>query len=81
MTIRFGILTLSDRSSRGERADASGPALALLIEAEVLPVSHEPTHPQQADHHRHDDCRGSEDPGAVDTAGFDPFGSEEGRYR
>ena len=34
MTIRFGILTLSDRSSRGERADSSGPALARLIEAE-----------------------------------------------
>lgn len=34
MTIRFGILTLSDRSSRGERADASGPALAHLIQAE-----------------------------------------------
>ena len=34
MTIRFGILTLSDRSSKGERADASGPALALLIQAE-----------------------------------------------
>lgn len=34
MTIRFGILTLSDRSSRGERADASGPALAALIEGQ-----------------------------------------------
>jgi molybdenum cofactor synthesis domain-containing protein len=34
MTIRFGILTLSDRSARGERADASGPALADLIRAE-----------------------------------------------
>ncbi len=32
MTIRFGILTLSDRSSRGQRADSSGPALALLIQ-------------------------------------------------
>ena len=31
MTLRFGILTLSDRSSRGEREDASGPALARLI--------------------------------------------------
>ena len=31
MTIRFGILTLSDRSARGERPDASGPALAELI--------------------------------------------------
>jgi len=34
MIIRFGILTLSDRSSRGERADASGPALVSLIQAE-----------------------------------------------
>lgn len=34
MTIRFGILTLSDRSSRGERADASGPALLELIQAQ-----------------------------------------------
>ena len=33
MTIRFGILTLSDRSSRGERADLSGPELARLIRA------------------------------------------------
>ena len=31
--IRFGILTLSDRSARGERADASGPALAHVIES------------------------------------------------
>jgi molybdopterin adenylyltransferase len=34
MTLRFGILTLSDRSVRGEREDASGPALARLILAE-----------------------------------------------
>lgn len=27
MTLKIGILTVSDRSSRGERADASGPAL------------------------------------------------------
>src|SRR5688500_1409826 len=33
-SIRFGLLTLSDRSSRGEREDASGPALAALIEAQ-----------------------------------------------
>lgn len=32
--IRFGILTLSDRSWRGERPDSSGPALAQLVEAE-----------------------------------------------
>ena len=34
MSIRFGILTLSDRSARGERTDVSGPALADLIRAE-----------------------------------------------
>ena len=34
MTIRFGILTLSDRSARGERVDSSGPALAVLIQTE-----------------------------------------------
>jgi molybdenum cofactor synthesis domain-containing protein len=34
MSIRFGILTLSDRSAQGERADASGPALAELIHAQ-----------------------------------------------
>jgi molybdenum cofactor synthesis domain-containing protein len=39
MTIRFGILTLSDRSARGERADASGPALADLIQAEGWSVA------------------------------------------
>ncbi|MBI5351781.1 MAG: MogA/MoaB family molybdenum cofactor biosynthesis protein [Chloroflexi bacterium] len=37
--IRFGILTLSDRSSRGERADASGPALADLIRAQNWSVT------------------------------------------
>jgi molybdopterin adenylyltransferase len=31
MEIRFGILTVSDRSSRGERPDASGPALAMVV--------------------------------------------------
>ena len=39
MTIRFGILTLSDRSSRGERADSSGPELARLIQAQGWSVA------------------------------------------
>ena len=34
MTLRVGILTLSDRSASGERADTSGPALAELIRAQ-----------------------------------------------
>ncbi len=33
MTLRFGILTVSDRSSRGERADLGGPALAEAVRA------------------------------------------------
>ena len=32
--IRFGILTLSDRSARGERQDSSGPALVELIQTQ-----------------------------------------------
>lgn len=31
--IRFGILTVSDRSAHGERADASGPALVQAVQA------------------------------------------------
>lgn len=34
MNLRFAILTVSDRSSRGERPDASGPALAKLVQSE-----------------------------------------------
>jgi len=41
MTIRFGILTISDRSSRGEREDSSGPALARLIQTEGWSVIRE----------------------------------------
>ncbi len=33
MSLRFAILTVSDRSSRGERADASGPALFEIIKS------------------------------------------------
>src|SRR5574341_2628773 len=33
MTLRFAVLTISDRSSRGERPDASGPALVEFIQS------------------------------------------------
>jgi molybdenum cofactor synthesis domain-containing protein len=44
-TLRFGILTVSDRSSRGERPDASGPVLAeavaikewQIVETDIIP--------------------------------------------
>jgi molybdenum cofactor synthesis domain-containing protein len=39
VTLRIGILTVSDRSSRGEREDASGPALRRLVEAEGWAVT------------------------------------------
>ena len=39
MKIRFGILTLSDRSARGERQDESGPALARRIQTEGWSVT------------------------------------------
>jgi molybdopterin adenylyltransferase len=34
MSLRFGILTVSDRSARGERPDLAGPALAALVTAQ-----------------------------------------------
>jgi molybdopterin adenylyltransferase len=57
MTLSFGILTVSDRSSRGERADLSGPALADFIRAhgwivslvEVVPDSRDVISPKLAE--------------------------------
>ncbi len=45
MTLRFGILTLSDRSAKGERPDASGPALADLIRAQGWSVAKQAIRP------------------------------------
>jgi molybdopterin adenylyltransferase len=47
MTIRFGILTLSDRSARGEREDSSGPALARLVQAEGWSVTRQSILPDE----------------------------------
>lgn len=33
-SLKFGVLTISDRASRGQRADASGPAIAELLASE-----------------------------------------------
>lgn len=48
MMLRFGIVTVSDRSSRGERADASGPALAQLIRTLNWSVAKERIVPDEA---------------------------------
>jgi molybdenum cofactor synthesis domain-containing protein len=37
-TIRFAILTVSDRASRGQRTDASGPALVEFVESKGYDV-------------------------------------------
>lgn len=47
MRIRFGILTLSDRSARGERADSSGPALARHIQAEGWSIAKQSVLPDE----------------------------------
>lgn len=39
MGLRFAILTISDRSARGERADTSGPAIAARIEEQGWSVA------------------------------------------
>ena len=38
--MRIGILTISDRSARGERPDASGPALAAALQAQGWTPAH-----------------------------------------
>ena len=48
-TIRFAILTVSDRASRGQRTDASGPALVELIESKGFQVGRQDIVPDVAD--------------------------------
>ncbi len=47
--LRFGLLTASDRSSRGERPDLSGPALAELIIAQGWQVVRTAVLPDEMD--------------------------------
>ncbi len=49
MTIRFGIMTLSDRSARGERTDASGQILVNFIQAQGWKVEQRAILPDDAD--------------------------------
>ena len=49
MNIRFGILTISDRSSRGERPDLSGPALVDLVQANSWQVIKQEIVPDEMD--------------------------------
>jgi molybdopterin adenylyltransferase len=47
--IRAAILTASDRSARGERADLSGPALASWLEKRSVAVDHTAILPDEVD--------------------------------
>jgi molybdenum cofactor synthesis domain-containing protein len=49
MTVRIAILTVSDRSSSGERPDASGPALEEVIIAQGWQVVHKDIVPDDFD--------------------------------
>jgi molybdopterin adenylyltransferase len=49
MTLRFAILTISDRSSRGERPDTSGPALAELVRSHGWQVVQQGIVPDEMD--------------------------------
>lgn len=49
MTPRFAILTVSDRSSRGERADTSGPVLVELVRSRGWQVVEQKIVPDEID--------------------------------
>lgn len=49
MLLRFGVLTVSDRSARGERIDASGPALAELVRQQGWSVARSAIIPDEMD--------------------------------
>ena len=46
-SLRFGILTISDRSARGERPDLSGPALVEVVQAEGWEVTQQEIVPDE----------------------------------
>jgi len=47
-SLKFGILTVSDRSARGERPDASGPALIKFVQAQGWRVLRQGVVPDEA---------------------------------
>ena len=50
MAIHAAVLTISDKGSRGERLDASGPAVQELLEQAGITVSHSEIIPDEQDH-------------------------------
>jgi len=66
MIIRFAILTVSDRSSRGERPDASGPALAEMVQLQGWQVAQQGIVPDDLDIIK-DTLRNWSDSGKIDV--------------
>jgi molybdenum cofactor synthesis domain-containing protein len=66
MTLRFAILTISDRSSRGERPDTSGPALEELIRSQGWQIVQQKIVPDEMDEIK-DTLRAWSDGGEVDV--------------
>ena len=65
-TLRFGILTISDRSSRGERPDLSGPALVELVKHQGWQVVRSAILPDDLDKLR-ENLSGWADSGVMDV--------------
>jgi molybdopterin adenylyltransferase len=66
MNLRFAILTVSDRSSRGEREDTSGPALAELVRSRGWQTAHQAIVPDELETII-DTLQNWSDPGEVDV--------------
>lgn len=49
MTFRAGVLTISDKGSRGERVDTAGPAVAALLAKAGLHVTYQAVVPDERD--------------------------------
>jgi molybdopterin adenylyltransferase len=49
MTIRAAVLTISDKGSRGERLDTSGPVVQALLEQAGIAVAHSEIIPDERD--------------------------------
>lgn len=77
MSLRIGVLTISDRAARGERPDASGPALEVLVSKQGWRLAARLTVPDDEQAIR-EALRGWADGGSIDVilttggTGFSP---------
>jgi len=80
VSLRVAVVTVSDRSARGEREDASGPALAQAVEAsghEVVRRELVPDDPERVAALLVELCEGPEAPDLVLTTGGTGLGPRD----